>query len=36
MDVKTFLLGFRDPESYSVSRGTSKEEIAKHKPVEDD
>ena len=36
MDVKAFLLGFRDPESYSVSRGTSKEEIAKHKPVEDD
>ena len=36
MDVKSFLLGFRNPELYSASKGTSKEEIEKHKPVEDD
>ena len=36
MDVKAFLLGFRNPESYSVSEGTSKQEIARHKPIEDD
>ena len=36
MDVKAFLLGFRDPESYTTSQGTSKAEIEKTKPVEDD
>ena len=29
MDVKTFLLGFREPSSYTCSAGTSKAEIAK-------
>ena len=35
MDVKAFLLGFRDPESYTTSQGTSKAEIEKTKPVEE-
>ncbi len=35
MDVKAFLLGFRDPESYTTSKGTSKAEIDKTKPVDD-
>ena len=35
MDVKAFLLGFREPESYSTSQGTSKAEIDKTKPVEE-
>ena len=35
MDVKAFLLGFRDPESYTTSKGTSKAEIDKTKPAED-
>jgi len=32
MDVKSFLLGFRDPESYKTTLGTSSAEIAKTKP----
>ena len=36
MDVKAFLLGFRDPESYSTSQGTSREEIEKTKPQDSD
>jgi methionyl-tRNA formyltransferase len=35
MDIKSFLLGFRDPESYTTSQGTSKAEIDKTKPEED-
>ena len=35
MDIKAFLLGFRDPESYTTSQGTSKAEIDKTKPVEE-
>jgi methionyl-tRNA formyltransferase len=35
MDVKAFLLGFRDPESYTTSQGTSKAEIEKTKPEDD-
>ena len=35
MDVKAFLLGFRDPESYSTSKGTSKAEIDKTRPKEE-
>ena len=35
MDVKAFLLGFRNPESYTTTRGTSKAEIAKAAPYED-
>ena len=35
MDVKAFLLGFRDPETYTTSQGTSKAEILKTKPEED-
>ena len=31
MDIKDFLLGFRDPEEYSTTPGTSKAEIAKTK-----
>ncbi len=36
MNVKAFLLGFRNPESYTVTIGTSKEEIAKAAPKEDE
>ena len=35
MDIKAFLLGFRDPETYTTSKGTSKAEIDKTKPVEE-
>ena len=35
MDVKAFLLGFREPETYTTSQGTSKAEILKTKPEED-
>ena len=35
MDVKAFLLGFRDPETYATSKGTSKAEIDKTKPQEE-
>ena len=35
MDVTAFLLGFRDPEAYTTSQGTSKAEIDKTKPKED-
>ncbi|MGN0189631.1 MAG: hypothetical protein ACI395_08970, partial [Candidatus Cryptobacteroides sp.] len=31
MDIKTFLLGFRNPEDYFAENGTSAEEIAKTK-----
>ena len=31
MDIKAFLIGFREPEEYSVTPGTSKAEIAKTK-----
>ena len=34
MDVKSFLLGFREPTSYGTSQGTSKAEIAKTKPAD--
>ena len=36
MDVKAFLLGFRDPETYTTSQGTSKAEVDKTKPAEDE
>ena len=36
MDVKAFLLGFREPETYATSKGTSKAEILKTKPQEED
>ena len=36
MDVKAFLAGFREPEAYVADKGTSKAEIAKAKPLEDD
>ena len=35
MDVKAFLLGFRDPESYTTTQGTSKAEVDKTKPEDD-
>ncbi len=35
MDVGAFLLGFREPESYTTSQGTSKAEIERTRPVED-
>ena len=34
MDVKSFLLGFRNPESYRASAGTSNAELEKAKPLE--
>ena len=34
MSVEAFLLGFRDPETYSTTPGTSKAEIAKTKPAQ--
>ncbi len=36
MDVKAFLLGFREPETYTTSKGTSKAEIQKTKPQEEE
>jgi hypothetical protein len=36
MDVKAFLLGFREPETYTTSQGTSKAEILKTKPKEEE
>ena len=36
MDVKAFLLGFRDPEAYATTQGTSKAEIDKTKPEIDE
>ena len=36
MDVKAFLLGFREPETYTTSQGTSKAEILKTKPEEEE
>ena len=35
MDIKAFLLGFRNPEEYHTTAGTSKAEIDKNKPVEE-
>jgi len=35
MDVKSFLLGFRNPTAYTTTQGTSNEELAKAAPVED-
>ena len=35
MDVKSFLLGFRNPTAYTTTAGTSKAEMEKAKPVED-
>ncbi len=34
MGIEAFLLGFRDPETYSTTPGTSKAEIAKTKPAQ--
>ncbi len=36
MDVKSFLLGFRNPTAYRATQGTSKAEIAKAAPKEDE
>ena len=36
MDVKSFLLGFRNPTSYVATQGTSRAEMAKAQPVEDE
>ena len=36
MDVKAFLAGFRDPASYRALPGTSRAELDKVKPLEDD
>ena len=36
MDVRSFLLGFRNPTSYRTTPGTSKAEIAKAAPKEDE
>jgi hypothetical protein len=36
MDVKSFLLGFRHPEAHRATEGTSKAEIAKAAPKEDE
>ncbi len=36
MDVRSFLLGFRNPEQYRATKGTSKAEIAKAAPKEDE
>ena len=36
MDVKSFLLGFRNPTAYTTTPGTSKAEIAKAAPLEDE
>ena len=35
MDVKSFLLGFRNPTAYVCTPGTSREEMAKAAPKED-
>jgi methionyl-tRNA formyltransferase len=35
MDVKSFLLGFRNPTAWTTTPGTSKAEIAKAAPKED-
>ena len=36
MDVKSFLLGFRNPASYTTTVGTSRDEVAKAVPKEDE
>ena len=36
MDVKSFLLGFRNPTAYRATQGTSRAEIAKAAPKEDE
>ena len=35
MDVKSFLLGFRNPTAYTTTQGTSKAEMDKAKPIEE-
>ena len=35
MDVKSFLLGFRNPTAYTTTQGTSKAEMEKAKPIEE-
>ncbi len=35
MDVHSFLLGFRNPTAYTTTQGTSTQELAKAKPVEE-
>ena len=34
MDVKAFLAGFREPQEYKTSAGTSKSEIERNVPTE--
>ena len=36
MDVRSFLLGFRNPTAYVCTKGTSKAEMDKAKPIEDE
>jgi methionyl-tRNA formyltransferase len=36
MDVKSFLLGFRNPTAYTTTQGTSKAEVEKAQPKEDE
>ena len=36
MDIKAFLAGFREPASYRALPGTSRAELDKVKPLEDD
>ena len=36
MDVRSFLLGFRNPTEYTTTQGTSKAEVAKATPKEDE
>ncbi|MBO4634924.1 MAG: methionyl-tRNA formyltransferase [Bacteroidales bacterium] len=36
MDVKSFLLGFRNPTAYTTTQGTSREELLKAAPYEDE
>ena len=36
MDVRSFLLGFRNPTAYVCTQGTSKAEILKATPKEDE
>ena len=36
MDVRSFLMGFRNPTAYVCTQGTSKAEILKATPKEDE
>jgi methionyl-tRNA formyltransferase len=36
MDIKAFLLGFRDPETYTTTQGTSKGEVDKTRPAQEE